>query len=213
MSEARQGEPAVHARLIGALLGQAGTATPEQVAGRAGVSAEAAAETLAALEREGLLERMPGDAYRAARLDSREVRELYPAVLLLEAIAVRDAPGFSAATLGALRAANARLRAAQEPVEASLADDEFHRVLTGSCGNERLLAVLYPVRHALLPYERVYMDTAERRSRSAAQHDAIIEALAAGDQAAAADLVRQNFTSALPELTAELDARRQPPEA
>ena len=37
---------------------------------------------------------MPEGAYRAARLDSREVRELYPAVLLLEAIAVRDAPGF-----------------------------------------------------------------------------------------------------------------------
>jgi len=101
-------------RLLGALLGQAGTATPEQVAGRAGVSTEAAAETLAALEREGLLERMPGEAYRATRLDSREVRELYPAVLMLEAI-----------------------------------------------------AVLRPARRALMPYERVYMDTGERRERSA----------------------------------------------
>jgi DNA-binding GntR family transcriptional regulator len=199
----------VHTRLFAALLGQAGTATPEQVAGRAGVSTEAAAETLAALERQGVLERMPGDAYRAARLDSREVRELYPAVLLLEAIAVRDAPGFAPATLDALRAANARLRAAEEAAEASLADDEFHTALTAGCGNDRLLDVLRPVRHALLPYERVYMDTAERRARSAAQHDAILEALEAGDQAAAADLVRENFTSALPELTAELDARRE----
>lgn len=142
MSDAGRRDPAVHVRLLGALLGQAGTATPEQVAGRAGVSTEAAAETLAALEREGLLERMPGEAYRATRLDSREVRELYPAVLMLEAIAVRDAPGFSAATLDALRAANARLRAAQESVEASLADDAFHRALTADCGNDRLLAVL-----------------------------------------------------------------------
>ena len=150
---------------------------------------------------------MPGEAYRAARLDSREVRELYPAVLLLEAIAVRDAPGFPAATLAALRAANARLRAAEEAVEASLADDEFHRALTADCGNERLLAVLLPVRRALLPYERVYMDAAERRARSAAQHDEIIAALEAGDRGRAADLVRANFTSALPDLTAELDAR------
>ena len=211
VSDTGRRDPAVHARLFGALLGRAGTATPEQVAGRAGVSTEAAAETLAALEREGLLERMPGEAYRAARLDSREVRELYPAVLLLEAIAVRDAPGFPAATLAALRAANARLRAAEEAVEASLADDEFHRALTADCGNERLLAVLLPVRRALLPYERVYMDSAGRRGRSAAQHDAIVEALTGGDQAAAADLVRQNFTSALPELTAELDVRREEP--
>ena len=213
MSDASQKDPAIHARLFGALLGQAGTATPDQVAGRAGVSAEAAAETLAALEREGLLERMPGDAYRAARLDSREVRELYPAVLLLEAIAVRDAPEFNAAALDALRAANARLRAAREAGEASLADDEFHTALTANCGNERLLAVLHPVRRALLPYEMVYMAAAGRRERSAAQHEAIIEALAAGDQPRAADLVRQNFTSALPELTADLDARRGAPRA
>ena len=158
MSDAGRRDPAVHVRLLGALLGQAGTATPEQVAGRAGVSAEAAAETLAALEREGLLERMPGEAYRATRLDSREVRELYPAVLMLEAI-----------------------------------------------------AVLRPARRALMPYERVYMDTGERRERSAAQHDAIVAALAGGDQAAAAELVRGNFTSALPELTAELDRHREEP--
>jgi len=201
----------VHARLFAALLGQAGTATPAQVAGRAGVSPGAASETLAALAREGLLERMPGDAYRAARLDSREVRELYPAVLLLEAIAVRDTPAYPPEALDALRAANERLRATTDPAEASLADDEFHRGLAGGCGNPKLLAVLDPLRRALLPYERVYMDTAERRARSAGQHDAIIAALAEGDQAAAADLVRSNFTSALPELTAELDARGESP--
>ena len=205
-------DAAVHARLFAALLGRAGTATPEQVAGRAGVSTEAAAETLDALARQGLLERMPDDAYRAARLDSREVRELYPAVLLLEALAVRDAPGFPPATLEAMRAANARLRAAEESVEASLADDAFHRALTEGCGNDRLLAVLRPVRRALLPYERVYMDTEARRARSAGQHDEIIEALAAGEQEAAAEMVRRNFTNALPELTAELDARGDQPD-
>ena len=130
---------------------------------------------------------------------------------MLEAIAVRDAPGFPPATLDALRAANARLRATNESVEASLADDEFHRALTAGCGNQRLLAVLHPMRRSLLPYERVYMGAAERRERSAAQHDAIVEALAAGEQATAAELVRQNFTSALPELTAELDAQPEDP--
>ena len=80
------------------------------MATRAGVTAEAAAETLAALEREGLLEAMPEGAYRAARLDSREVRELYPAVLLLEALAVRDAPGFDPEALDGLRAANDALK-------------------------------------------------------------------------------------------------------
>jgi DNA-binding GntR family transcriptional regulator len=67
----------IHARLFAGLLGEAGTATPEEVARRAGVSTDAATETLTALERQGLLEPMPGGAFRAARLDAQELRELY----------------------------------------------------------------------------------------------------------------------------------------
>jgi DNA-binding GntR family transcriptional regulator len=204
------GDSVVHARLFAGLLGDAGTATPAEVAGRAGVSADAAAETLAALAREGLLEPMPGGAYRASRLDSREVRELYPAVLLLEAMAVRDAPDCAPDMLDALREANAQLRAAHDADSGSRADDEFHRRLTADCGNERLLAMVAPLRRALLPYERVYFATAEHRERSAGQHDQIVAALAAGDRDTAANLVRENFTTALPDLTAELDARRPP---
>lgn len=209
MSRQAAHDRAVHARLLAGLLGEAGTATPAEVAGRAGVSADAAAETLAALAREGLVEPMPGGGYRATRLDSRELRELYPAVLMLEAIAVRDAPAYSEAALDEMRAANARLRAARDSDDGSEADDHFHRRMTADCGNDRLLAVVLPVRRALLPYERVYFATAEHRARSAGQHDAIVDALAAGDHAAAAELVRENFTTALPELTAELDALRR----
>jgi DNA-binding GntR family transcriptional regulator len=198
---------AVHARLFAGLLGDAGTATPAEVAGRAGVSAEAARETLAALAREGLLEPMPGGAYRATRLDSRELRELYPAVLLLEAVAVRNAPPYTEERLRSMREANGRLRSARDAEEGSASDDEFHRELTADCGNPKLIDVVDPVRRALLPYERVYFADARRRARSADQHDAIIEALAAGDHGRASEIVRENFTTALPELTAELDAR------
>jgi DNA-binding GntR family transcriptional regulator len=202
-------EQAVHARLFAGLLGAAGTATPAEVAGRAGVSPDAAAETLSSLERGGLLQRMPGGAYRAARLDAREVRELYPVVLLLESTAVRDGPDPDDDVIAALRAANDRLKRSTDADAASEADDEFHRTLTAGCGNERLLAMVDPVRRALLDYERVYMATPERRARSAEQHDAIVAALEARDRSRAADLVRENFTSALPALEAELDARRE----
>ena len=204
------GEHAAHARLFAGLLGDAGTATVEEVAARAGVSPGAAAETLAALERGGLLEPMTPGAYRAVRLDSRELRELYPVVLLLEATAVRDATRLDPETLTALRAANQRLRLTDDPDEAARADDDFHRALTAGCGNERLLAVLDPVRRALLRYEQVYMAAPERRERSAAAHDGIVAALEQGDHLAAAALVRENFTSALNELTRALDARRPP---
>jgi DNA-binding GntR family transcriptional regulator len=209
MSRQAAYDRAVQARLFAGLLGDAGTATPAEVAGRAGVSADAAKETLAALAREGLLEPMPGGAYRARRLDSREVRELYPAVLMLEAVAVRDAPPYTPAQIEELRWANDSLRSARDAEEGSKADDEFHRRLTAHCGNPKLLSVVDPVRRALIPYERVYFASADRRTRSADQHEQIIEALANGDHTGAANLVRVNFTTALPDLTAELDARSQ----
>src|SRR5256885_8747005 len=53
--------------------------TAAEVAERTGVPAGAAAETLAVLEREGLVERAGEGAYRATQLDVGEVRELYPA--------------------------------------------------------------------------------------------------------------------------------------
>ena len=147
---------ASHARLFASLLGDAGTATPAEVAGRAGVSPEAAAETLSALAREGLLEEMPGGGYRAGRLDSREVRELYPAVLVLESVAVRDAPPYDAAAIRRMREANATLEAARDAEEGARADDYFHQRLTEGCGNQRLLDVVRPLRQALMAYERVY---------------------------------------------------------
>ena len=64
------------------------------------------------------------------------------------------------------------------------------------------------VRRALLDYERVYMLSPERLARSVAEHEAIIAALEAGDHARAADLVRANYTSGMPEVAAQLsDAR------
>jgi len=198
---------AIHARLFAGLLGEAGTATPEEVARRAGVSTEAATETLTALERQGLLEPMPGGAFRAARLDAGELRELYPVVLMLEAVAVRDAPPYSEAAIAAMRAANQKLRDATDSMDGSDADDEFHRALIADCGNQALLDVVLPVRHALLPYERIYFAGAERRARSADQHEVIIDAVAAGEHGRASGLVRENFTTALQDLQAELDRR------
>jgi DNA-binding GntR family transcriptional regulator len=153
---------------------------------------------------------MPGGAFRAgSRLDSRELRELYPVVLMLEAIAVRDAPASSEEAVRRMRAANQRLRDARDAQEGSEADDEFHRELTASCGNPALLDVIVPVRHALLPYERVYFAGADRRARSADQHDAIVDLIAAGDQTGASELVRENFTTALADLQADLDRNRR----
>jgi DNA-binding GntR family transcriptional regulator len=139
----------------------------------------------------------------------REVYELYPSVLMLEATAVLHAPPYDAAAIARLREANETLLAARDAEAGARADDLFHERLTENCGNPQLLEVVRPMREQLMAYERQYFSTAERRERSAAQHAEIIDALAAGDQERAAALVRDNFTTALPERTAELDERCQ----
>ena len=147
----------------------------------------------------------PSDEY----LSAREVEELYPAVLMLEASAISHAPPYDAATIARMREANAQLVAAQDADAGARADDLFHHHLVEHCGNQDLLDVVRPMREQLMAYERQYFSTAERRERSATQHGAIIDALEAGDHERASALVRENFTTALPGPNAVPDARAQ----
>ena len=121
-----------------------------------------------------------------------EANRLYPAAVVLESVALRRSPPFDERQLQALRDANASFRAAaSDPAAASVADDEFHRLLTADCGNDELVAALLPIKRALLRYELVYMTDPERIERSAVQHDAIIAALERGNHAEAAQLLQR----------------------
>jgi len=126
---------------------------------------------------------------------------------VLESIAIRQSPAFSPSALQGLRGANRRMRAAaHDAMAAMLADDDFHARLTAGCTSKPLLAVLRPVKRALLRYEQVYMTEAVRVERSVAQHDEIIRALERGDHADAAQRLRRNLTGGLPDLTSALEA-------
>ena len=139
----------------------------------------------------------------------REVEEIYPAVLMLEATAILHAPPYGADAIARMRAANERLLAAADAGAAARADDAFHEELTARCGNPELLVVLRPMREQLMAYERRYFSTRERRERSAAQHAQIVDALEAGDHERAAQLVRENFTTALPGPNAAPEGRSE----
>jgi DNA-binding GntR family transcriptional regulator len=199
-------EHELDARVLVGILGPGEARDLASVAARLGVAVEAAAATLATLEDEGLVERDADGAFRTAPLAVAEARRLYPTVVVLESLAVRQMPPLDGAALDALRSANERLRAAVgDPSAAITADDDFHRTLTAGCGNEHLLAALDPVRRALLRYERVYMREPVRIERSVAQHEGIIEALERGDHAEAAQRVRENLSGGLPDLREALE--------
>jgi DNA-binding GntR family transcriptional regulator len=133
-----------------------------------------------------------------ASLDEASVRELNAVAAILESLAIRLAPPFDAARRAALRAANARLGAAPDPVSAAIADREVHRRLVEPGADAVLLGTLRPAEAALQPLAA--RDDAGDVRRHAAEHDAIIDALAAGDVAAAAVRLRDHVAGRLPAL-------------
>jgi len=150
-----------------------------------------------------------GSDSESEQIPEREVEELYPAVLMLEATAILHAPPYDADAIARLREANAHLLAAIDAETGARADDLFHERMIECCGNDELIAVVRPMREQLMAYERQYFSTQERRERSAAQHEAITGALEAGDHERAAALVRENFTTALPGSNAGPPGERQ----
>jgi DNA-binding GntR family transcriptional regulator len=139
-------------------------------------------------------------------LDADELRDLYPAALILEDVAVRRAAPLDAVELAALREVNARLRAtAGDPDAAAAAHGEFHDRLVEADGDSRLHAVLRTVRRQLEPYERAALTCAARVRRRAARHEGILSALERGDRRTAARRTRAHWVAARDELAAELD--------
>jgi DNA-binding GntR family transcriptional regulator len=138
-------------------------------------------------------------------LDPAELRELIPSLLILEGVALRESPRFDAEAIAELRAANQRIRDSEgDAAAAAQADDDFHRRLLAGSDNGHLLEVVDLVRNALLGYERLYMLSSERLARSVAEHEAVVAALESGDHALAAEHLRENFTSGLPDLEAQI---------
>jgi DNA-binding GntR family transcriptional regulator len=194
-------------RVLASLLGDAPSSSTDAVAERLHVDADVAERCLATLERDGLVERDDDGEWRLPELDPGELRELYPAVAILETLALRQAPPFRPSTLAELKAANADLRAAVGDAPAAIAADyAFHEHLTRGCGNPGLLRVLSSIKRALVPYERAYMLDAARIRRSASQHDEIIAALEVGDHGRASELVRENFITSLPDLASQFES-------
>jgi DNA-binding GntR family transcriptional regulator len=139
-------------------------------------------------------------------LDADELRDLYPAALILEDVAMRRAAPVDAGELAVLRQLNARLLdTAGDPDAAAAAHEEFHDRLVVADGDSRLRAVLDSVRRELEPYERAALACSGRVRRRAAHHEGILSALERGDRRTAARRARAHWVAARDELAAELE--------
>ncbi len=178
-----------------------GTAlTIRSVAQHLGVSVTPVRDALRRLQTEGLVQMQGRGETTVARLEPGEIDDILDLRLALELHATRR---------GVTRMSGAELKRLEELLtaavmtfrgdtyhdypSASRLDQQFHSVLVGAAGNERLTA-MYETLGARVQIARVYYTTTQRRPRATyEEHRDILEAYRQRDPAAAAAAVESHI--------------------
>src|SRR5262249_25608385 len=131
-------------------------------------------------------------------LRSIEIREIYPIIANLEALALETTGIPDRARIQELRRVNRVFRrVARKPLEALNVDGRFHDVLLRGCPNTRLMNLISRQKLLVRRYELLYFREARFFDRSAEQHDEIIDFLANRDIAQSVAVLKNNWTCAL----------------
>lgn len=176
---------------IGAQLRQA------DLAATLGVSRTPIREALRQLQAGGLIEVLPRRGAVVRVPAPWEVREAYEVRAELEGLAcVRAVGEITSEQLDELHRANHVLREGpratnDEPSPTTLANDRFHTLIHEIAGNERLARTIRDINDAFPRNVSalVLQDNPRLRANNLAQHERIVEALAAND----AELARQEM--------------------
>jgi len=199
----------VHDRLRDAIVD--GTLAPGEVvrdtelAAWLGVSRTPVREALLRLGETGLVRSAPGRSTVVAEIDLAEVREAHAVVVAMHRLAVAEAVDrLTDDDVERMRAANLRFAAAIDAhdTDAALAaDDDFHRIAVEVSGNRALTTVLDQFGPVVRRLERRRF-ASHAGEQSVVLHDRLVEACAAGDAQAAADLAFrtwQNLADLIPD--------------
>ena len=133
------------------------------------------------LEREGFVRSDLRRGFTVEPLSSREVRDSYPLIALLECSAVRASAQFLPLVLPELARINAKFARTRDPQLARDLDTLWHDTLMSQSKNARLSAIVGALRLSISRYERFYMSEPGLIAMSAAQHDDIMAAFKKGD--------------------------------
>ncbi|MEI5099885.1 GntR family transcriptional regulator [Streptomyces sp. PmtG] len=183
-----QAYEALRDAIVGGDIPPGSVVRDQDLAESLGLSRAPVREALARLADEGLVETKPQSRTRVTPLAAADVRDAAAVVRAMHELAARAAvPRLDAARLAALRTANSRFSeaVASGDVDAALrADDELHEVLVSASGNRAAAATIARYTPLIRRLERRLFG-AGSRCRSAALHDRLIDACAAGDTDAA----------------------------
>lgn len=151
---------------------------------------------LARLRDDGLIEMSPQRYTRVAPLDHRDIRETFPLLAVVHGLATELAlphvGSTDVATLERENAAFVRALRAQDHAGAHAADERFHAVFVVVADNREVVRTLDRLTARLHRLQWTLPHALPGR-RSVAQHQAVIARVRAGEAAAAASAVRENW--------------------
>ncbi|MFE3558784.1 GntR family transcriptional regulator [Streptomyces sp. NPDC059193] len=170
---------------------------------RFGVSATPVREAMQQLALEGAVKCLPNRGFRVLSRTPRELAELAEVRAMLEVpVMLRLARTVPAATWEALRpaaAATAEAAAAGDVPGYAEADRAFHRQVLALAGNGQLVQVADELhRRAQWPLPGAPRVRRADLVADAAEHAALLEALAAGDLPVVESLIREHFAGSNP---------------
>lgn len=185
-------------RIVSGQFAPGSRITESRLAAELGVSRTPLREALFHLERDGFVRADLARGFSVPPLQARDVREMYPILASLEALALRSIVPLEAIDVATLRDLNGALAAAAGDALRCIAiDTQWHTTLLARCPNRRLVSLIATLKLHVARYERVYMLDTSLVARSVAQHQVIIDALDRGDTDEAVAALTQNWLFSL----------------
>lgn len=160
-----------------------------------GVSRTPLRQALLTLEFEGFVDSEQGKGFWVVPLTREAATELYSLVGALEALALEWSPRLEQNALDELEYVN-RQRAKLDTDEVDRRielDNRWHSLLIGGCPNGQLLKVLGLLKNRLYRYEHAIARGIKRAPQSTAEHEAIHQAVVAGELDRATALLEQHW--------------------
>ncbi|OWU83026.1 AsnC family transcriptional regulator [Oceanicola sp. 22II-s10i] len=153
-------------------------------------------EAFQKLAQSGLVEHAPRRGVFVRQATPVEIMEMFEVMAEIEAVCGRLAALRSTeAQIDALRRANAACRLAFEAGDADRYYEQngtFHHLIYAQAGNRYLEQEARRLHRRLKPYRRMQLHLRGRLAQSMAEHEAIVDAIAAGEGTLAADLLRDH---------------------
>ncbi|MEM7199782.1 MAG: GntR family transcriptional regulator [Planctomycetota bacterium] len=175
-----------------------------------GISRTPLREALILLSREGLVVASPLQGFRVAPLVEAEVRDLYPILGTIEALAVTTIPTLALDVRQRLSRINDRFRQSRTPVARIRCDSEWHEVLLESSTNATARQMAADLRRRVMRYELAYMEQQGVEAVSTEQHEQIVQAITDGDHESAARLIEAQWRDSVTPLLDWIHASSEP---